>query len=222
MQTSFDTPSVYESKLAPIASFEAIDSLSTSPTTQDNFDVDSLLINKSIRSSKNDINKDENSSFDKQLIDKIKSICDTNSDKNETKSQKVDLSTTSKSSSTISLTRNENMDEETNEKKQLDNFSPTKSQPSNTPVAVNYLKKNSQGSSTGAVSQIVSFFQNNAQRLSKRLSDAIVSPKLVTKTFENSTIKKPLGNVPVGVVITSARSSRRRLALILANLWKLK
>lgn len=56
---------------------------------------------------------------------------------------------------------------------------------------------------------LLTSIQQNAQKISKRLTDALNQNKSYVKLNENPNMKLPI-SVYAGVVVTSSRSSRRR------------
>ena len=76
--------------------------------------------------------------------------------------------------------------------------------------AVGAKRKINKYSQSLTTSQLLMAVQQNAQKISKRLSDAFASPKPILRSSESSS-RKPI-NVYAGVVVTSSRSSRRRIS----------
>ena len=75
------------------------------------------------------------------------------------------------------------------------------------PATTPKRKKNSEGATSA--NQILLAVQQNAQKISRRLTDAFTLQKINSKLIEASNKKMP-ANVFAGVVVTSSRSSRRR------------
>lgn len=75
------------------------------------------------------------------------------------------------------------------------------------PATTPKRKKNSEGATSA--NQLLLAVQQNAQKISRRLTDAFTLQKINSKLIEASNKKMP-ANVFAGVVVTSSRTSRRR------------